>query len=161
MTEAGLSCSCIRCREYGHRLRDGWPIGEPRLARLDYQASGGREVLLSYEDENGTLFGLLRLRITANTAMIRELHVYGPEVALGARLEPAAQHRGLGEKLLRQAEAIAHHDFHARQVTVLSGIGAREYYRSLGYSLHGAYMVKELAPARPEALAGRSASVHT
>jgi histone acetyltransferase (RNA polymerase elongator complex component) len=33
-------------------------------------------------------------------------------------------------------------------MTILSGIGAREYYRSeFGYSLQGAYMVKELKPA--------------
>lgn len=161
MAAAGLSCSCIRCREYGHRLRDGWPIGEPRLARLDYQTWGGREVLLSYEDENETLFGLLRLRINVDTAMVRELHVYGPEVALGARLEPAAQHRGLGEKLLREAEAIAHRDSHARKVTVLSGIGAREYYRSLGYSLEGAYMVKDLPRVRHEEPATASGNLYT
>jgi len=27
---------------------------------------------------------------------------------------------------------------------ILSGIGARDYYRSFGYKLEGAYMVKQL-----------------
>jgi elongator complex protein 3 len=144
MEQAGLHCNCIRCREYGHRLRDGRVIGEPCLIRHDYETLGGREVFLSYEDESETLFGLLRLRISKGNAVIRELHVFGPEVALGARLERAAQHRGLGEKLLREAERIASEEFKAARLSVLSGVGAREYYRSLGYGLEGAYMVKEL-----------------
>ena len=155
MGQAGLRCSCIRCREYGHRLRDGWVIGEPWLARLDYETQGGQEVFLSYEDENETLFGLLRLRINnepllepsserERKAMVRELHIFGPEVPLGGRLAQAPQHHGLGEKLLREAERIAREEFKADRLSVLSGVGAREYYRSLGYSLEDAYMVKEL-----------------
>jgi len=144
MVQAGLRCNCIRCREYGHRLRDGWAIGEPLLTRIDYQTWGGREVHLSYEDKNETLFGLLRLRMDGEKALIRELHIFGSEVPLGGRLERAAQHQGLGEKLLREAERIAREEFKANIVSVLSGVGAREYYRSFGYSLEGAYMVKEL-----------------
>jgi len=144
MWRTGLRCSCIRCREYGHRLRDGWAIGEPWLTRMDYEALGGEEVFLSYEDDNETLFGLLRLRVNGGKAIVRELHIFGPEVPLGGKLEQAAQHHGLGEKLLREAERIAGEEFKANRLSVLSGVGAREYYRSLGYSLEGAYMVKEL-----------------
>ena len=144
MEEAGVRCSCIRCREYGHRRRDNWSIDRPYLTRLDYEATGGREVFLSYEDENETLFGLLRLRVSQQKAIVRELHVFGPEVPLGERMERAAQHRGLGERLLREAEGIAREESKADKLSVLSGIGAREYYRSLGYSPEGAYMVKEL-----------------
>ena len=144
MDQTGLRCSCIRCREYGHRLRDGWAVGEPRLIRLDYEAWGGKEVFLSYEDENETLFGLLRLRINGKKAVVRELHIFGPEVSLGGRLERAAQHRGLGERLLREAERIARGEFMADNLLVLSGVGAREYYRSLGYGREGAYMTREL-----------------
>jgi elongator complex protein 3 len=144
MEQAGLRCSCIRCREYGHRRRDGWTIGEPRLTRLNYETLGGREIFLSYEDENETLFGLLRLRVNGQKAIVRELHIFGSEVPLGKRLEQGAQHHGLGEGLLREAERIAWEDFKAHRLSVLSGVGAREYYRSLGYRLEGAYMVKEL-----------------
>ena len=144
MRQAGLQCNCIRCREYGHRLRDGWQVGRPGPTRLDYDTSGGREVFLSYEDANETLFGLLRLRVSERRAMVRELHIFGSEVALGERVEGAAQHQGLGEGLLRQAEGIAREEFGSHELMVLSGVGAREYYRSLGYGLRGAYMVKEL-----------------
>ena len=144
MGQAGIRCSCTRCREYGHRRRDGLSIGKPYLTRLDYETVGGKEIFLSYEDENETLFGLLRLRVDGQEPVVRELHIYGPEVPLGGTLEQGAQHHGLGEALLREAETIAREDFKAPRLSVLSGVGAREYYRSLGYRLEGAYMVKEL-----------------
>jgi len=157
MKEMGIECKCIRCREYGHRARDGWEIGEPRMVRMDYEASGGRETCLSFEDERETLFGLLRLRIQSkpitalkpetkgNLAIIRELHIYGPEVPLAEHREEAAQHKGLGKELLREAERIASHEFQAQQMVILSGVGAKEYYRSeFGYSSQGDYMVKDL-----------------
>ncbi len=153
----GLECRCIRCREYGHRARDGWEIGEPHLERLDYEASGGREVFLSFEDETGTLFGLLRLRIQdkpvavlgpegrGRMAIIRELHIFGPEVPLAEQRLDAAQHKGIGRALLREAERIAEEEFQTKQVLVLSGVGAREYYRTeSGYRSLGEYMVKDL-----------------
>jgi len=153
MNELGIRCKCIRCREYGHRSRDGWPIGQPELTRLDYETYGGREIFLSYEDENETLFGLLRMRVNSESSplkgegrvRVRELHIFGPEVPLGERQGQAAQHHGLGGKLLREAERIAREEFFVGKLSVLSGVGAREYYRSLGYILEGAYMVKELA----------------
>ncbi len=150
MEQRGIECKCIRCREYGHRARDGWEIGEPRMVRMDYEASGGREILLSFEDGAETLFGLLRMRIQTkpveNSAMIRELHVYGPEVPLSEQKEEAAQHKGLGKALLHEAERIASEEFQAKKMLVLSGVGAREYYRTeFGYSLDGDYMVKALS----------------
>jgi len=157
MKQRRLECSCIRCREYGHRARAGWEIGQPRLVRADYEASDGKEIFLSFEDERETLFGLLRLRIQSKNiaglgqagerslALIRELHVYGPEVSLGQRDTAAAQHKGLGRKLLLEAERIAGKEFKAPIIAVLSGVGARGYYRSdFGYSLQNGYMIKKL-----------------
>jgi len=157
MRQKALECKCIRCREYGHRARDGWEIGEPHLVRMDYEASDGREVFLSFEDERETLYGLLRMRIqtkpimalgqkfNGNLALIRELHVFGPEIPLSERRLEAAQHKGLGKALLREAERIAADEFQAWQMVVLSGVGAKEYYRSeFGYSSLGDYMVREL-----------------
>jgi elongator complex protein 3 len=159
LQEKGLQCECIRCREYGHRKRDGWETGEPHLVRMNYDASDGRESFLSFEDETGTLFGLLRLRIQdkpvpvmggefgGNVALIRELHIFGPEVPLAEQRPEAAQHKGIGRALLREAERIASQEFQARQMVVLSGVGAREYYRTeFAYRSLGEYMVKELTP---------------
>ena len=157
LAEKGRSCNCIRCREYGHRLKQGIKPGSPSLKRLDYQASGGHEVFLSWEDENQTLFGLLRLRIQSQalpgfepepcekaTAVVRELHVYGPEMGLGEREEASAQHRGFGRRLLAEAENICSGEFGATQLFVISGVGARPYYRSLGYDLRQGYVFKHL-----------------
>ncbi len=127
------------------------------MVRMDYEASDGREIFLSFEDEGGTLFGLLRMRIQdrpvpvlkqeqeGNLAIIRELHIFGPEVPLAEQRPDAAQHKGIGRALLREAERIAAEEFGAGQMLVLSGVGAREYYRTeSGYSSLGEYMVKEL-----------------
>jgi elongator complex protein 3 len=153
MKEQGTNCRCIRCREYGHRARDNWEIAEPRLVRMDYEASGGREIFLSFEDKNETLFGLLRLRIQPqpsgeeSSALIRELHIYGPEVSFHQRDPNSAQHKGLGRALLGEAERIAAGEFGVTQIAVLSGVGARDYYRSgFGYTAQGDYMVKCLKP---------------
>jgi elongator complex protein 3 len=146
MKQRGMECRCIRCREYGHRAREGHQVGEPRLVRTDYQGSGGREIFLSFEDGAETLFGLLRLRVQENSAVIRELHIYGPEVPLSEQRDGAAQHKGLGKALLLEAERIAAEEFKLPQMKILSGIGAREYYRSeFGYCLEGDYMVRELS----------------
>jgi len=157
MKQQATECKCIRCREYGHRALDGREIGQPRMVRMDYEASGGKEVFLSFEDENETLFGLLRLRIQSkpiphpgqrsngNFGVIRELHVYGPEVPLKQQSLTAVQHKGLGKALLKEAERIAREEFQVPQMVVLSGVGAKEYYHSeFGYSSRGDYMVKRL-----------------
>jgi elongator complex protein 3 len=156
MKQMGLQCRCIRCREYGFRVRDKQPTGEPVLTRMDYKAAGGKEIFLSFEDDFETLFGLIRLRIQdhpvvnlneevkANCGLIRELHVFGPEMALSQRLESAAQHRGFGRALLKEAEKITTQEFGKQYLAILSGVGAREYYRTEGYELQGEYMVKKL-----------------
>ena len=160
MKELGVDCHCVRCREYGHRARDGWAVGEPSLRRTRYETGDGYEEFLSYEDPSGTLFALLRLSLVAsmepspsidagNVATVRELHVFGPELALGERRESAAQHKGLGASLLREAERIAVSECGAGTLRVLSGVGVRDYYRQLGYVSEGPYMAKrlEMAPS--------------
>ncbi len=157
LEEQGKSCRCIRCREYGHRVREGREPGEPKLVREDYEASEGREIFLSYVDNEETLFGLLRLRIQAdnintlrqgssgNLALVRELHIYGPEVPLKQQSPAAAQHKGLGKALLAEAERIARDEFQSQEMLILSGVGARDYYRTeSGYVLDGHYMAKHL-----------------
>ena len=84
-------------------------------------------------------------RVDEETALIRELHVYGNLVPLGAA--PAGgewQHREYGRRLLSEAERIAR-DAGYHRLAVLSGIGVRPYYRRLGYSLRPPYLEKHLA----------------
>ncbi|MFH0949055.1 MAG: tRNA uridine(34) 5-carboxymethylaminomethyl modification radical SAM/GNAT enzyme Elp3 [Candidatus Aenigmatarchaeota archaeon] len=131
------ACRCIRCREIG--------ITKPKnieLCRFEYDASGGKEIFLSFEDtEQDMILGFLRLRLDGNTAKIRELHVYGETVPIGSSIPSSSQHKGFGSKLLIEAESIAK-SAGCNAIQVTSGIGAREYYRKFGYVLDGFYMVK-------------------
>lgn len=151
MASLGLRCRCIRCREVGRR-GEGLRPEELELVRRSYRASGGEEVFLSWEaPERDVLVALLRLRFPSpkarrleGSALVRELHVYGPLVPVGEEPgEGAWQHRGLGRALLEEAERLAEERGKER-VAVLSGIGVREYYRRLGYRREGPYMCKEV-----------------
>ena len=122
------------------------------MVKQVYEGSGGTEVFLSAEDaKNDVLFGFCRLRIpgnpyrkeiTAQSAGIRELHVYGSAAPLGE--QGNIQHRGIGKKLLNTAEKLAVESYDKHKMVVISGIGVREYYRKFGYRKQGPYMVKKL-----------------
>ena len=89
---------------------------------------------------------LLRLRIPAlgQAALVRELHTYGRQVSLEHRRGNAFQHRGFGKRLMYEAERIARVEFGRSHLSVIAGVGVREYYRKLGYELKESYMVKIL-----------------
>ncbi|PIY60418.1 hypothetical protein COY95_01865, partial [Candidatus Woesearchaeota archaeon CG_4_10_14_0_8_um_filter_47_5] len=143
----GVVCRCIRCREVGRRRI----VKEPRLVVREYEASNGREFFMSMEACDRVL-GFLRMRfpnrllhpaITEESALIRELHVYGQAVAVGESDASGTQHRGLGKKLMDASESTAR--MHGKKkMVVISGVGAREYYRRQGYVREGPYMVKVL-----------------
>ena len=92
------------------------------------------------------MLGFARLRLTGEKAFLRELHVYGESVPIesGETTKAAIQHKGLGKKLLAEAEKIAKKHKYT-ELLVLSGAGVREYYRHLGYKDKDFYVVKELA----------------
>jgi len=79
----------------------------------------------------------------ANSAMIRELHVYGPALSLGDDSSGEAQHLGLGTQLLAEAEQLAL-EAGFNKIAVIAAIGTREYYRKRGFEVKGLYMTKEL-----------------
>lgn len=147
--EKGIECRCIRCREPKTKNVDFESV---EVARKEYESSGGTEVFIAAEDKtNDLLLGFCRLRIpnkpfrkeiTPDSAGIRELHVFGQ--AAGLKMEGAVQHKGLGKMLLAEAERIAKEEFCKKKLLVISGIGAREYYRKLGYERDGAYMGKKI-----------------
>ncbi|GHP10059.1 hypothetical protein PPROV_000879200 [Pycnococcus provasolii] len=71
-------------------------------------------------------------------------------VAGEAKPREAAQHRGIGRRLMDRAEKLAKmHGY--RKIAVISGVGARHYYRRLGYhddGGEGQYLVKYLDDTR-------------
>ncbi len=158
MEERGWECRCIRCREAGHRMREGVEV-DPERAELriirERTWRGGVDYFLAYEDpEADAILGYLRLRkptehahrpeVDPETAIVRELKVVGPTVPLGERDSKAVQHRGFGERLMKKAEELAESELGAERILVISAIGTREYYRRLGYERVGPYMGKEL-----------------
>jgi elongator complex protein 3 len=149
----GFSCKCIRCREAG-LSRKNIPSEFLKLDREEYDSSGGREVFISFEDKDETIYGFLRLRkpselthrdeITTNSCIVRELHVFGKSIKIGEHEENSIQHSGLGRKLMNEAEKISKESFDAKKLLVISAVGTREYYKKSGYSLDGPYMSKQL-----------------
>ena len=148
----------IRYREIGFALRDGRKINlDLKLKKTKYKASGGIEYFLEIVNKDDVLFGLLRLRVVKgdiNTeGIIREVHVYGQSLKLGEHCSvypkalneraKAVQHKGMGKWLIAEAEKIAKKN-KVKMLSVISGIGVREYYAKLGYKLEGTYMVKYL-----------------
>jgi len=143
-------CACIRCREPRGRIVN---VKDVHISSFYYDASRGSEVFISAEDStNNILLGFCRLRIpykpfrkeiTKDSAGIRELHVYGSAVPIGEK-GSSIQHKGLGKQLLKEAEHIAKDIFNKKKLLVISGIGAREYYKKLGYKKDGVYVSKRL-----------------
>ncbi len=154
MKEKNMHCRCIRCRE----IKNHTVTGKPQLRIISYRASQGTEFFLEYIDKKEHSLGFLRLRLPSylfdkkekplysclkNSAIIRELHIYGQATEIGARNKKHIQHRDLGKKLLMQAEKIARAN-RIHKIAVIAGIGTRPYYRKFGFSLHQTYMVKSL-----------------
>lgn len=133
----------IRFREIGFALRDGRTVKDDLgFEILEYSASKGKEFFIQAVNSEGILFGLLRLRLD-KTARIRELHVYGPTMKIGEKGQ--VQHSGIGKELIKIAEEISKKKKYG-ELSIISGVGVREYYRKLGYSLdkNNVYMDKIL-----------------
>ena len=142
-------CRCIRCREIKDNV-----VCNPVLVTRKYESSHGTEYFLSFE-ENNRLIGFLRLRLThkytlndlTNSALIRELHVYGKMIPTFSKTSDS-QHMGYGSRLLKEAEKIAFWNGFTK-ISVISGVGVRPYYRKRGYTHqteHG-FLTKRLIPS--------------
>jgi elongator complex protein 3 len=151
MRGRNLKCKCIRCREAGRATK----IHKKLKLFIDkYETLGGTEYFLGLEDpKREAIFAFLRLRLPKNenniipeiknSALIREVHTYGSMVPIGKIEKDKVQHSGLGKKLMIEAEKIARKNGY-KKIAVISGIGAREYYKKIGYILEGTYMTKNI-----------------
>ncbi len=155
MEQLEAVCKCIRCREIGQLAYKGKPIPKPEdiyLKNRTYKAGGGTEHFLSFEDKNDVLVGFLRLRFPSedvfleslkDSAIVREVHVYGSSLQLGEESGDSFQHRGYGRKLVEAAENLSR-DAGYKFLSIISGVGVRQYYEKFGYSLNEFYMTKKL-----------------
>jgi histone acetyltransferase (RNA polymerase elongator complex component) len=186
MKERGLRCRCIRCREIKKKRVK---LSETKLRITHYIASEGDEYFLQYVTGNDEIVGFLRLRVSkdsglfvtykkdgsikerltvfdelVNTAMIRELHVYGEAVkvnrntsvfgSLGESLDSAntktntkidrtQQHIGFGSRLLQNAFHLAKSLGYSK-ISVIPGDGVKPYYRRAGFCDGKYFLFKDL-----------------
>ena len=148
MAQHDMVCRCIRCREV---RGDSVDSAQLRLQILPYDTAITRELFLSYITTDDRLAGFLRLSLPhspdvvpiaeiKHAAMIREVHVYGPALGIGAESDGEAQHLGLGKRLIRKAQEIAQAEGYGH-LAVISAIGVQGYYRKLGFAESGLYMM--------------------
>jgi elongator complex protein 3 len=153
MKRRGTTCSCIRCREVKGTQVDSATL---RLDDLTYAAGPADEHFISYITPDDRIAGFIRLSLPladspatgladlAGAALIREVHVYGQSLPVGAEKNGAAQHSGLGTKLLQKADEIAQeHGF--GKIAVISAVGTRQYYLERGFERGELYLIKKLA----------------
>ncbi|HCR81668.1 MAG: Histone acetyltransferase, ELP3 family [Candidatus Pacebacteria bacterium GW2011_GWB1_47_8] len=116
-----------------------------KLKTVTYQTSVAEEQFLQYvvpTARGEKLLAFLRLSLPKQpgfidelkgSAIIREVHVYGPALKIGAKAKKHAQHLGLGTRLMAEAKKRARKQGFKR-LSVISAIGTREYYRKKGFS---------------------------
>jgi len=156
MQEHNLKLRDIRAREIARTKIKDLNEANYEIKVQEYNSSGGKEFFISAEDSaNDILIGFCRLRFinkvlrsefTENSAIVRELHVYGSALNLGDKgnyADLTGQHKGWGKKLMAKAEEIARGNGRDK-ILVISGVGVREYYRKIGYGDDGVYVSKIL-----------------
>ncbi len=145
----------IRFREMGTTMV---AVDELTLNDCRYATTLTTEHFLEWTAPDGRIAGFLRLslpQMSARTlmesedvpigpdeAMIREVHIYGFAAEVGKE-GVAAQHHGLGRRLVEHACRIAH-DAGFKRINVISAVGTRNYYRALGFRDNGLYQQRTL-----------------
>ncbi len=151
LAEQGRRCRCVRCSEVRGR-----PVARDELAlhNLRYASDATEEHFLRFRTPEGRIAGFLRLSLPAagvapvlpelaGHAMIREVHVYGPALAIDSSSRGEAQHLGLGEELIEEAVGIARQAGFSK-MAVIAAVGTREYYRRHNFALGQLYMARPI-----------------
>jgi elongator complex protein 3 len=159
MKRRGTACQCVRCREVREKNIRADVL---KLHNMVYQAGKAEEHFISYVTPDDKLAGFIRLSLPGkdspqtgisdlnDAALIREVHVYGQSLPVGSEKKGAAQHVGLGTRLLEEAESIARASGFTR-MAVISAVGTRGYYLERGFERGELYLVKNLAKSLPSA----------
>ena len=163
LTRRGKRCGCIRCREVRRQQVREEAL---RLTVSTYTTDLTVEHFLQFvvvEEgerdshaanlERAPLAGFLRLSLpktpTAGSrafleeirgnAMIREVHVYGPALGIGRSEAGAAQHVGVGTRLLAEARRLSRAAGFDR-ISVIAATGTQAYYAARGFEPGDLYM---------------------
>ena len=162
LSRRGERCGCIRCREVRRQQVREEAL---RLTVSTYSTDLTVEHFLQIvvnedkgsgskaECERAPLAGFLRLSLPKTpaagsrafleeirgNAMIREVHVYGPALAIGSAEKGAAQHVGVGTRLLNEARRISRSAGFNR-ISVIAATGTQAYYAARGFESGEFYM---------------------
>ena len=163
LARRGERCGCIRCREVRRQQVREEAL---RLTVSTYTTDLTVEHFLQFvvveegerdshaaNQERAPLAGFLRLSLpktpTAGSrafleeirgnAMIREVHVYGPALAIGRSEAGAAQHVGVGTRLLAEARRLSRAAGFDR-ISVIAATGTQAYYAARGFEPGDLYM---------------------
>jgi histone acetyltransferase (RNA polymerase elongator complex component) len=158
----GIICKNIRAHEVG---RNEIADNVYEVIRV-YEGSHGIDYFISIEDTEENIYtivdeneykiyGFIRLRLSytpgagfmlclKNSALIRELHIYGQVTPVWMKGTKHIQHRGLGSRLIKMSEEIAiMHGY--TKMSIIAGVGVKEYYRNKhDYVNVGTYVSKQL-----------------
>jgi elongator complex protein 3 len=152
MKRRGTKCQCIRCREVKGKAVE---LSSLALNDLVYQAGKAEEHFISVNTADDGLAGFIRLSLPSKdspetgmadlngAALIREVHVYGQSLGVGVEKTGAAQHVGLGTRLLEEAERVAKEKGFGK-IAVIAAVGTRQYYLDRGFERGEYYLVKKI-----------------
>ena len=162
LARRGDRCGCIRCREVRRQhVREE----ELRLSAYSYSTDLTDEIFLqcvvSGRDAPGgapaldraPLAGFLRLSLPKGpsvgsrafleeirgNALVREVHVYGPALAIGGVEAGAPQHVGVGTRLLTEARRLSR-AAGFEHISVIAATGTKAYYAARGFEAGELYM---------------------
>ena len=122
------------------------------LKIMRYLTKVSVEYFIEYVTSEDKIAGFVRLNIPLeesfipelkNSAIIREVHVYGKSTEVGGKLTKGVQHKGIGKNLISIAELLTYENGF-KKISVISAIGTKEYYRKLGYIDGRLYQSKKL-----------------
>lgn len=141
----------IRAREIKGESFDARAL---ETIETEYETGAGREYFLEVVAPGDRIVAFLRLSLPktrsfleeiAQSAMIREVHVYGAVASIGERDPEKPQHLGLGKKLIDRAAELARASGY-RDLAVISSIGTRRYYEDAGFTRGALYQHRALVP---------------
>lgn len=157
LEKAGEKSQDIRAREIKNLIFDP---NDLVLDEIQYKTSVSNEIFMQFvvnisklKDRSGhqiveagknqnKIVAFLRLSLPteesfieelSQSAIIREIHVYGSVVDVGKKRGLKSQHLGLGKRLIARAIEIAK-EKGFKNLAVISAIGTKEYYRMRGFS---------------------------
>lgn len=148
LRQEGIRLQDIRARE----IKRQQPVEPIVLTMTSYETSSSTEHFLQFVDGENHILGFVRLSLPTmpspveelgRNALIRELHVYGITESVGTKETGSPQHSGFGKKLLAAAEKVAQEAGYLN-ISVISAVGTREYYRQRGYQDGELYQSKAL-----------------